>query len=251
MKFSLVVIFVLATFCGLAQVNQVDAQGRKQGPWQKAYEGARVLEYTGQFKNDKPVGKFTYFYKSSKVKAVVIHEENSNRSKAYFYHENGSLMSHGIYKDQKKDSVWVNFGPSERLSNTETYVNGELHGKKVVYYVPEIVTDKSQIPAAIYHYKNGKLDGEFKEYFDPRNVKTSGQYQNNKKVGIWIQYHPNGNKMTFVRYKDGVKHGWSFAYDESGKEIGKKYFYYGRHLEGKQLKEKMEQMKALGINPNE
>ena len=55
----------------------------------------------------------------------------------------------------------------------------------------------------------------------------------------------------FIRYQKGVKHGWAYGYDETGKEIGKKYFYHGRHLEGKILAEKMKQMKELGINPNE
>lgn len=253
MRFSIIVFVVSMVFSGFAQpgeVNKLDAKGLKQGKWQKTFDGSRVFQYKGQFKNDKPVGKFTYFYESSKVKAVIIHDENSNRSTAYYFHENGALMSNGIFRDQKKDSVWVNFGPSERLSNKETYRNGLLNGKKIIYYVPEDINDKSQIPAAVYTYKDGVLNGDFKEYFENLSVKTKGQYENNKKVGIWERYHPNGKKMTLTRYRLGHRHGWCMAYDATGKETGKEYYYYGRLLEGEELKAKMEKLKELGVDPN-
>lgn len=251
MKYSLVALIGLIAFFSAGQLNQTDAKGKKQGEWGKLYEGTKVFEYKGQFKDDKPVGKFTYFYPSSKVKAVIKHDDNSNRSVAYYYHENGALMSHGIFRNQLKDSIWLNFGPSQRISNTETYKNGKLEGKKIIYYVPELEADKSQIPSVVSYYKNDMLHGEYIEYFDPRNIKVKGAYFENKKDGLWTHYHPNGKPMMIVRYDKGVKHGWMMGYDETGKEIGKKYFYHGRHLEGKILEEKMRQMKELGINPNE
>lgn len=244
--------FLLLSFVASGQeVNQVDAKGRKQGAWAKTYPNSRVYQYKGQFKDDKPVGTFTYFYESTKVKAIIKHDASSTRSVAYYYHENGNLMSHGIYRDMKKDSVWLNFLPSGRLSNSETYKNDLLDGKKVVYYVPDDVNDKSRMIATIFYYSEGKLNGETIDYFDIGGVKMKGTYQNDKKVGVWEYYHLSGKKMMLERYKNGVRHGWCFAYDETGKETGKAYYYYGRKLEGKELEEKMKQMKEKGINPNE
>ncbi len=251
MKYSLGALITFFAFVSMGQLNQLDAKGKKQGDWGKLYEGSRVFEYKGQFVNDKPVGKFTYYYPSSKVKAIIQHDENSTRSTAFYYHENGSFMSYGIFRNQLKDSIWVNFGPSQRISNTETYKNGKLEGEKVIYYVPEELADKAQIPAVISNYKNDMLDGEYTEYFDGKNVKVKGAYYQNKKDGVWTHCHTSGKPMMVIRYDKGVKHGWMFGYDESGKEIGKKYNYHGRHLEGKALAEKMRQMKELGINPNE
>lgn len=251
MKYRIGAFFLLCWSFTIGQINQIDANGLKQGQWQKAYEGTRVLKYKGQFKDDKPIGKFTYFYKSSKVKAVIKHDANSTRSVAYLYHENGALMSHGIYRNQKKDSVWINFGPSQRLSNTESYVNGMLNGIKRIYYVPEDINDKSQIPSIVYNYVNDTLDGEFVEYFQSLVVMGRGQYKKNKKHGVWLRYHPNGNKMTLTRYKNGIRHGWCKAYDVNGKEVNSQYYHFGKHIEGKRLKELMQQMKELGINPNE
>lgn len=251
MKYSFTILLIFVTSLVIAQLNQVDSKGRKQGEWGKLYEGTKVFQYKGQFKDDKPVGKFTYYYESSKVKAVIKHDDNSNRSEAFYYHENGALMSYGIFRNELKDSVWLNFGPSQRISNTETYKNGKLEGKKVIYYIPELEADKSQIPSVVSYYKNDSLNGDYIEYFDGKNIKVKGAYDMNKKDGVWTHYHTSGKPMMVIRYKKGVKHGWAFGYDETGKEIGKKYFYYGRHLEGKILAEKLRQMKELGINPNE
>lgn len=250
MKMLLLVVLLFFGFVSMAQLNQTDTKGRKQGEWAKTYPKSRVYQYKGQFKDDKPIGTFTYYYESGKVKAVIKHDTGSARSVAYYYHENGNAMSHGIFRNMKKDSIWLNFLPSGRLSTTETYKNDLLDGKKTVYYVPENIEDKSRIPATIYNYVQGKLHGETIDYFDIGGVKMKGQYENDKKVGVWEYYHLNGKKMMIERYKGGVRHGWHFAYDEAGKETGKKYYYYGRLLEGKELEEKMKQMKQKGISPN-
>lgn len=245
---SLMISFLTLSFA--QEVNQVDAQGRKQGKWEKIYPGTRVYQYRGQFKNDKPVGKFTYFYKSTKLKAVIEHSENSNRSVGYYYHPTGGIMSYGIFRSLKKDSIWTNLDRAGKLASKETFKGDSLHGQKVVFYPPGEGARK-QMPSALFTYKNGALDGEYKEFFASGKTKVRGNYQDNRKHGTWERYHNTGKKMSFERYKDGRKHGWCHAYDKSGKEIAKKYFYYGRLLEGKQLKKKMQEMKRLGINPNE
>lgn len=250
MKNVISITFLLIATALCAQVNQTDSKGRKQGPWQKIYPGTKVFIYKGQFKDDKPVGKFVYYYKSSKVKAIIKHDEGSNRSEAYYYHETGVLMSHGIYRDMKKDSIWVNFGPSGRLSSKETYKDDALNGQTVIFYIPEDLNDKSQRPSILYNYVNGKLEGECKEFFESGKLKKQGTYHENKKVGIWTDYHTNGNKASEIRYKNGVKHGWAYVYNKSGNRTDQVYFYNGRRLEGEELKEKLRQMKELGISPN-
>lgn len=251
MKNIVAFLFFSLSFGLIAQLNQVDAKGRKQGEWAKTYPGSKVYQYRGQFKDDKPVGTFTYFYFTTKVKALVKHDADGIRSLANMYHENGEIMSIGIYKNGQKDSVWMNFGPSGRLSNTETYFKDSLHGVKTVYFVSEDITDKRRIVAATYKYVNGKIDGEFKEYFDNGVVRKTGQYLNSRRHGEWISYQPNGYRLMLERFKNGQQHGWSLAYDDLGKESNRVYFYYGKKVEGKALEELMAKLKAKGINPNE
>lgn len=235
----------------LSQVNQKDAKGRKQGPWSKTYPKSKTLEYKGQFKDDKPVGTFIYYYKSSKKKAEIIHDEVTGRSSAIFYHETGGVMSKGIYKNLKKDSIWLNYTPSGRLSSSESYKNDLLDGKLIMYYIPEDVADRSLIVSSTCLYVKGLREGEYIDYFINGVVKSKGIYKADKKHGIWETYHTNGKKMNVNRFKDGVKHGWTMVYNAAGKELSRHYYYYGRLLEGQELTNKMEQFKALGIDPNQ
>ncbi len=251
MKILSTVFFLLISLGSFSQMNQVDAKGKKQGEWGKTYPKSIVYQYRGQFKDDKPVGTFTYFYPNKKVKAIVKHDANSSRSVANMYHDNGQIMSMGIYIAGKKDSVWMNFGPSGRLSNTETYKADSLHGKKVIYYVPEDINDKRRIVLGEYNYVNGTMDGAFKEYFDSGGIKQTGQYVNGRRHGEWITYQPGGQKLMFDRYKNGIKHGWFIAYDATGKEVNRMYFYNGEEYKGERLKLLMSNLKAKGINPND
>jgi antitoxin component YwqK of YwqJK toxin-antitoxin module len=222
-----------------AQVNQVDSKGRKQGEWIKYYESSNVPKYKGQFKNDKPVGKFVYYYPSSKIKSVVIHEENSPRSEAYFYHENKELLAFGIYNNQKKDSVWTHYGPSGRISF-----------KEITYYVPELVHDKTVEVMREANYENGRLNGPVVEYFPGGVKKLEGKYKEGRFDGVAKRYHPNGRLMILERWKNRRKHGWWISYDGTGKETGRTYYYQGGKIEGKELKKMMEKFKEEGVNPN-
>lgn len=243
-------IMALITEVAFAQVNQVDAKGRKQGAWQKTYPNIRAYEYKGQFKDDKPVGTFTYYYPSTKVKAIVKHDENSNRSASYMYHEGGTLLAFGIYRNQKKDSVWTHFGPSGRLSFKETYKDGQLNGTKTIYYVPENVNDRSEKVAKVMNYKNGKENGEVIEYFDFGGIKSRSTYLDGQRHGLCVTNHTNGQPMIQERYKFGIRNGYSMAFDESGKEIGRKYYRMGSLLEGEALDKWLEECKKKGVNPN-
>lgn len=247
--FFLVSLFVVVQF-NAQGLNKKDAQGRKQGPWEKAYPKSRALEYKGQFKDDKPVGTFYYYYPSNKLKSVVVHDPVTNRSTAIVYHENGTVFAQGIYRNQLKDSVWNYYGPSGRQSLQETYKDNKLHGLTTVFYVPEMAEDKRLMKAKTTMYENGIKNGEVIEYFDDGIVKSKGKYLNGVLDGLFTINHPNGNKMILERYKKGERHGWCSTYDQVGKELGKKYYYYGQLLEGKELEKKLQQMKELGIDPN-
>lgn len=250
MKLFNIVFFIALPITLFAQENKVDGQGRKQGEWVKYYERSNVPKYTGQFKDDKPVGKFIYYYPSSKIKGIVIHDENSPRSEAYFYHENKNLLAFGIYQNQQKDSVWTHYGPSGRISFKETYKNDVLHGKRITYYVPELIHDKTVEVMREAIYENGRLQGPVVEYFPGGVKKLEGTYDEGRFDGVAKRYHPNGELMIFERWKNRVKHGWWVAYDETGKETGRTYYYEGSKVEGKELKDMMARFKEKGINPN-
>ena len=249
MKNYSILLFLFISFVTFSQ-NKVDEKGRKQGPWEKTHPKSIALQYKGQFIDDKPVGTFYYYYPSKSLQAIIKHDVSSTRSSATFYSGNGVILSKGIYKNMKKDSIWLNYAPSGRLSSSESYKEDKLNGPKIIYYLSEDLSNKSLIMASYTNYLNGLVDGEKVEYFDSGLIKLKGTYKNNKKIGVWETNHPNGKLMLEERYKDGILHGWSIAKDEAGTEISRKYYFHGELLEGKKLENVMKQFKEKGINPN-
>tara|TARA_B100000508_G_scaffold91658_2_gene71474 strand:+ start:40453 stop:41226 length:774 start_codon:yes stop_codon:yes gene_type:complete len=249
---SLLVLFGLSIQTSvLAQRNETDSQGRKHGEWVKMYPQSTVPKYKGQFEHGKPVGKFVYFYPSSKIKTIIVHDDNSDRSEAYFYHENKELLAFGIYRGQKKDSVWTHYRPTGDLAFKETYKDGELHGLKTTYYGPEATETDQVVVLKTIMFENGRAHGEVVEYFPDGVVKMKGVYNRGAFDGQVKRYHPNGKIMILERWKRRTKHGWWITYDYNGKEISRAYFRNGKRLEGAKLKEYMQELKAKGINPNE
>ena len=89
----LYILLLFLPFLSVSQVNQKDAKGQKQGVWNKKYPGSNTFIYKGQFKDDKAIGEFTYYYESGKIKSIIKHIPNSNLSFATFYFENNAILS--------------------------------------------------------------------------------------------------------------------------------------------------------------
>lgn len=222
--------------------NKTDAQGRKQGLWAKRYPNNTVPQYVGEFKNDKPQGRFFFYYESGKVRAVIDYKNNGASAKAVMFHETGEIMGQGNYVNEKKDSVWTYYDIKGLISMRESYDNGELHGDKIVYYTPDKRTGKERI-AEITQFKNGTPHGAWKQYFDTGQLKAEGNFVDGNYDGAVTYYHPNGNKSKIRRYKNAVYHGWQRVFDENGKKIDEKFYINNKQLKGKELEAYMENYK--------
>lgn len=249
MKLFITVISLLSVALSFAQPNVKDVYGKKQGVWQEKYQNSTAIEYKGQFKDDKPVGTFTYYYPNAKVKGIVVHNETTGRSAATFYHDNGMVFAKGIYRNQLKDSIWDYYGPTGRQSTKETYVKGTKNGMTTIYYVPEIATDRTMKVAKTEMYVNDVLDGDAIEYFESGAIKSKAKYVKGLKQGVAVINHPAGNPMMKENYVNGVRHGYQYAYDIGGKEIGKKFYLRGDPMEGKRLEDYLAYCKLKGIDP--
>lgn len=242
-------IFSLISIAASAQ-NLTDSKGLKQGTWSKTFPNSRIYQYKGQFKDNKPVGTFTYYYITNTVKAVIKHGANAARSEAIFYHENGKLMSYGIYRNLKKDSTWLNFTEIGKLLSTENYSNDLLNGKKTTYFTNNNPDDKRQRILSVANYTMGQFNGEYLEYYENGAISEKGTYAMGKKIGFWERNTLSGKLLIRERYKNGLRHGWSYGFDDLGKQTGKKYYFEGKLLEGKVLERKLEELKKNNIDPN-
>lgn len=254
--FKNLILSAITVFCFqvnlFSQDNQVDKQGRKQGKWMKYFANSESIRYTGQFKDDRPFGKFTYYFPSGEVRSIIGHDTNSNRSEAFFYYKDKTLAEYGIYRGEKKDSIWVHYTPEGDLSYRQAYKDDKANGEKIIYYKSEVSGDPNKhLVLRKVNFKDGLLEGPFIEYFPDSVVKAKGQYKDGVLDGVIMRYNPNGTKMMLERWKGRERQGWWVTYDNSGKEEGRKYFLHGQPLEGKALDAYMKELKEKGINPNQ
>jgi antitoxin component YwqK of YwqJK toxin-antitoxin module len=246
----LLVLFLLPSLI-FGQVNQKDAKGRKQGPWQKNYPNSKVFVYVGQFKDDKPVGQFRYYYPSGEVKGIIDHIPNSPRSYGYFYHENNELMSEGAYWNQLKDSTWANYSPAGEVTSAEEYKNDKLNGKRVVYYIQGQIEEGKLDVLSIANYKDSILNGIYKEFFPGGKIKKTGNYLAGDKHGEWLEYNLKGVLVGKISYKRGSPHGWARAYNAKGEQISETMYQFGEIIRGKELEAFLKKCEQKGIDPNQ
>lgn len=240
MRFIGVFLFIVCSTIGFSQINQVDANGLKQGVWKKPYENNAVYKFVGQFKDDKPYGKFVYYYESGDVEAVINFSDDGSVGYSQMYHESGYMMARGKYLNQLKDSTWIYFDDRGIVSYMEDYKNGMLDGYKVIYYEPV----DGQYPVAKYYtYREGILHGDFKSYHPNQQVESKGVYDNGKLHGTVEFFYPNGKYMAMERYQYGVKHGYWVYYDDSGTQHSYKLFWEGVELKGDALAKKEAELK--------
>ncbi|RMG80769.1 MAG: hypothetical protein D6707_05880, partial [Bacteroidetes bacterium] len=101
MKWLVSCIFLICVLPGKAQydtstVNFTDKNGLRQGYWVKKYpDGKKYIE--GTFKDGKRTGIFRQYHENGVLAARLIYSLNHDTVKAEFFHENGNIMSKGIY----------------------------------------------------------------------------------------------------------------------------------------------------------
>ena len=98
---KLLLLFALFTgFTAVAQVNHTDQKGLKQGKWVKTYESGKK-RYEGYFKNNIPVGTFTYYFeREGGIMSEIVYRGETGSGFAKAYHTNGIMQAEGLYKNQ-------------------------------------------------------------------------------------------------------------------------------------------------------
>lgn len=193
------------------------SQAPKNGYIKKKDEKTDKLIYEGEFKNDKPVGKFKYYYPNDSVKAIMNFREGGKIAYAKLFHPGGKRMAEGKYINEIKDSTWLYYDESGVLISKDIYIMGKRNGTCLVYYPDGKVSEEKQYKMDVEH-------GLFKEYFDGKTIKAEGNFVNGKKEGKVSYYFPNGVAAATGFFKNGLKNG-PWIYKEKDGKIKDKELY--------------------------
>ncbi len=221
--FFLTLLFTAATAFVIAQnnepVNKIDDKGYKQGYWEKYYQNGNI-QYSGYFKDNKPVGEFKRYDQNGVLKVEMFYKENSVKIYSKFYYPGKILQAEGIYVGKLKDSIWNYYSVDGFKINEIPYQYDKKHGTEKKYYQNGNLTEKSEWKNGVndgltirYYesgkvmmrifYMNGILDGEYNVYGSDENILIQGQYENNKREGKWIYYKENGHIKDELNYING------------------------------------------------
>ena len=155
MRVVLILLLVLPFFA-IAQINQTDANGLRQGMWQKKQPNGRLI-YEGNFKDGKPVGKWKRYHTGGQVKAIIIYRADSDSADTQLFDEWGKKVAEGIYFNEKKSGLWTYFSENRKIGD-EQMANGQKHGKSRKYYETGEVWEETE-------WKNGKQEGKYQVFF--------------------------------------------------------------------------------------
>jgi antitoxin component YwqK of YwqJK toxin-antitoxin module len=240
-RYMRLVFSVLAIVCsvfvyGQGDINKTDANGKKEGPWQKKYKNGKI-KYTGQFKAGQPVGEFKRYTNKGKLSSTLNYSSDSKSAAAHLYHPNGKTLASGTYLGQKKEGLWIFYAKKGHLFSKVNYKDGNYEGDYKEFYKPmvkrvdtviagrsEIIYDTIQRIHFHRQYKNGVLTGKAVEYFDNGNMRVKKNYEGGLPTGPFVSYHMNGVYRVMGKYINGKKQGtWKFYSDKLKLEKEEKY----------------------------
>ncbi len=191
------------------QINQKDANGLRQGLWQKQYPNSQQLRYQGNFVDDKEVGTFSFYCETCGEQPFCVKEFSPNApTQVRYYTKNGELVSKGAMRGKQRIGLWLIFHESsQKVMTREFYVSGKLHGEITTYYLSGDIIETTT-------YLNGLKQGK-SSYYAPDGVKLKElSYKNDLLDGPAAYYSHTGKLTMKGDYKNGIHHGvWNYYKD--------------------------------------
>lgn len=163
------------------------------------------------------------------------------------FHRNGRLAVTGGHNDKGQSSgEWQSYFSNGKLSRTENYKNGLLHGDYVSYFQNGNVCEKGEydsekpnysnsmrVGSFIRNYESGRRQDEFLYEYDDNNVQTvqAKSFHENGRVekmftliaggmeGRYIAFFDNGQPREFADYKAGRQITPVRRFTPSGEEL--------------------------------
>lgn len=199
-------------------LNQVDAQGRKQGRWMKLYKNGN-LAYNVFFVDNRPVGEYKRFHENGQLQALLMYDSLGQHARAALFDETGRKIAEGNYIGKLKDSIWDYYSYNRNVAEMEAeYLNYSVKKGEVVYLV------------AKESYRNGVKHGIWTKYL-PSGAKTEETtYENDVENGLHRQFFPDGKVKVLITMKNGLRHGpYSLYYPDGDTDTEGVYVSGERH----------------------
>jgi len=179
---------------------------------------------TEYYKNGEADGYTEYFNPNGKKDYEDLYDEGWLKQITQF-DSTGKVVAEVDLPKGNADLIFYYNNGKPYLKTS--YRNYHLHGRYDALY-PDGSTCYTKF------YRQGSRDSVYKEYFYGGQLKTSGQYVNDKRQGLWKVYHANGKLRYDETYVDDELQGKSVFYNEDGTK-NKEYNYTDNALDGQTI----------------
>ncbi len=86
----------------------------------------------------------------------------------------------------------------------------------------------TKIVKSKFKLKEGKIEGEYREFFQNKNLKILANYKSNVLEGEYLTYYDNSQLKTKEFYRNGQKHGISYLYNPKGTLLNSTTYFNGK-----------------------
>ncbi len=124
---------------------------------------------------------------------------NGKRDGAWntYHTKNGLISSITHYKDGQKNGAFIQINDRGNVEVVAYYINDQLEG-------PYKKFERSKVREESF-YKNGKLDGTRKQFYDDGSIQLESIYVNGKRNGVEKYYDQEGNVTIEYEYNNGTR----------------------------------------------
>lgn len=132
----------------------------------------------------------------------------------------GTTSGHVV--NGKRNGKWTTVMPKKNVKVIAEFKDNMLNG---TFEIREYKTNKVAVRNT---FKNNKLNGVCREYYENGNVRKEGTFSNGQPTGSMKEFHKNG-KLAYVATPNfKTKTVEVKKYDENGKYVGTKSFPMGK-----------------------
>lgn len=161
-------------------INQVDADGKRQGFWRISgpvknkpeYPEGKIYE-EGQYVDSKKTGVWKRFWPNGNMLSEIEYKQNRPMGAYKIFQKDGSIEEHGNW---------------EYNTNTGNFKRYHENGK---------------VAQDFKFNENGTRNGEQKYYHENGELAVSVEIKNGKEQGTMKRYYENGDVKAEVVYNDG------------------------------------------------
>ncbi|WP_338409165.1 hypothetical protein [uncultured Flavobacterium sp.] len=234
------ILFFVFTFFSYSQekINQFDANGDRHGLWKGLYKDSKKPRYEGVFEHGKETLIFNYFDDTKEGKVIATRDFSKGNDSCFvtLFDRKNNIVSQGLLIGKLYEGEWNYFHRESKIVMThENYKNGKLNGIKKVFY------DDGSL-AEILYYSNGKREGNYKKMGVNEKMLEELNYKNNELHGQAVFYDGLGNITIEGQYIQGLKSGIWRTYangkvikEEAAKKYSSKNFEYTLNEKGEKI----------------